>query len=342
MDKKKQKKRKWKTYVYVLILIFPCFELALRILGAEPYIQQDYVIKSIPAHPFFGDSLLGISLNTGDYEIEINNRIKFRATHDSSGHRKTYRNDSIAVAKNIVSLGCSFTYGYGVNDTETFTYLLQKNNPKFNFTNMGIIGYGTVQSYLQLKRIINSGDVPDVVLLNFSSYHLERNPMVAFYRRALKIGFNNSLSTAKEIMKNSRFPFSNSTKGIDIEYVGWQNLYSDWKGREYSATINYIQTAWDKLETSNLDLNSISTAIIKEMNKLCTDNGIDFYAVMLDEVLSISLNLKSNGVQLIEVGLDFSDTTVTNLPFDMHPNNKGHEQIFEAINNKLSLKESAI
>jgi hypothetical protein len=342
MDKKKQKKRKWRTYVYVLVLIFPCFELALRILGAEPYIQQDYVIKSIPAHPFLGDSLLGISLNTGSYKIEINNKIKFRATHDSSGYRKTYRNDSITGAKNIVSLGCSFTYGYGVNDNETFTYLLQKNNPKFSFTNMGIIGYGTVQSYLQLKKIIYSGDIPDVILLNFSSYHLERNPMIASYRRALKIGFSNSLSTEKEIMRNSRFPFSYSTKGVELEYIRWQDLYSDWKGRGHFATINYIQTAWDKLEISNLDLNSISTTIIAEMNELCTDNGIDFYAVMLDKGPSISLKLRNVGVKLIEVGLDFSDTTVTNLPFDMHPNNKGHEQIFEAINNQLSLKESNI
>ena len=300
------------------------------------------MIKSIPEHPFLGDSLLGISLNMGGYEIEINNKIKFKATHDSSGYRKIYRNETIAVTKKIVSLGCSFTYGYGVNDTETFTYLLQKNHPNFNFTNMGVIGYGTVQSYLQLNKIVNSKNSPDVVILNFASYHLERNPMVASYRRALKIGFNNSLSTAKEIMKNSRFPFSNSIGEIKIEYIGWKDLYSDWKGREYSAAINYIQTGWDRMETSNLDLNSISTTIIIEMNKLCADNGIDFYAVMLDEVPSISLNLKSKGVKIIEVGLDFSNITVTNLPFDMHPNNKGHEQIFEAINNQLSLKKPTI
>src|SRR5262249_10125369 len=50
--------------------------------------------------------------------------------------------------------GCSFTYGWLVNDAETYPYLLQAALPEYRIVNFAVPGYGNVQSLLQFKRAL--------------------------------------------------------------------------------------------------------------------------------------------------------------------------------------------
>lgn len=70
--------------------------------------------------------------------------------------------------------GCSFTYGTGLADEETFAARLQQALPGLKILNRGIGGHGTVQNYLQLRRDIDGGAV-DAAIFALISDHKFRN-----------------------------------------------------------------------------------------------------------------------------------------------------------------------
>lgn len=65
--------------------------------------------------------------------------------------------------KNIAVLGDSFVWGIGVAYNERFTEVIEKINPYVNVLNFGVSGYGQLQEYIQLDRVLKH-DVDGVIL----------------------------------------------------------------------------------------------------------------------------------------------------------------------------------
>lgn len=74
----------------------------------------------------------------------------------------------------VAFYGCSFTYGTGLADDETYTALLQRDLPLMRVMNRGIGGHGTLQNLLQLRRDIAAGAV-DAAVFAIISDHRFRN-----------------------------------------------------------------------------------------------------------------------------------------------------------------------
>ena len=328
------KKKKLLWYIYLILLTPVCLELALRLMSAEPYIQQNYSIQSSPQHAYIGHDSLGIALNPGTYQITHNKKHSFKTTHNSD-HTRRVENYRYAdtITTSIGFFGCSFTYGYGVNDDEHYVSLLQKKYLNNLMTNYGVIGYGTAQSVLQLKQLEGQNQLPDKVVLGFATDHFERNALTNQYRRALKIGFDNSLETAKTSMKQAKFPYlENSDEPISFEH--WNALYEDWLGRDRFASINFIQTQSDKIADNQRDVIEISYALIHRMYSICKKNNIEFLIVLIDEnthSIELKQKLESSEIPFVDVHFNFESDTYTNLPYDMHPNAKGHAFIAKQI-----------
>ena len=107
---------KW-TLIYTLAT-FILLEGLLWIMGHRPYHNTDYKVTSYPKNPYIADRNLGIKLNEGTYRFTLNDAVKFEATHLENGQRLIPSAD-IGLQDNVVFLGCSYTYGYGVNDNES-------------------------------------------------------------------------------------------------------------------------------------------------------------------------------------------------------------------------------
>jgi hypothetical protein len=324
--------------VYFIILLLPCLEIALRIVGGKPYYNSNYEISCTPNNAFVGDSLLGIKLNDGDYSITLNKKVTFKTKHNN-GLRSSISiqdNDSLPA---VIYLGCSFTYGYGVNNDETFASLSQKDFSFYQFKNYGVPGYGTVQNLIQLQTVINSGQIPKLVVLNFSGHHFERNAMLPSYRKALKIGFQRALHSSESLMNTSYFPYNSGNSKLKMEYVQWNNIYNNWIGRETFASINWLQTMVDNHNTRKIDLIQNTLPVIEEIKQLCDAHQIDFLLVYLDTV-SLSTELsnitRDMGYNQVMINFDFQDLSITNLPHDSHPNKSGHQFIYNSIRVKLS------
>jgi hypothetical protein len=74
----------------------------------------------------------------------------------------------------VVAAGCSFTFGHGLNDEDTWPWLLQEQLPEYQVLNAGVMGYGTDQALLAAERQIRRHPAQAVVL-GFGGFQIERN-----------------------------------------------------------------------------------------------------------------------------------------------------------------------
>lgn len=269
------------------------------------------------------DSLLGFHLAEGDFAITINDGHTYFTEHRNGQRNYTAIKEDRPI---IYLMGCSFTYGMGVDDDETFTALLQKDT-NVNFLNFGVPGYGTVQSILQLENEVQKGHIPDMVILNFSYHHFERNALTPKYRKDLTLGYARSTDLSKFKMQKARFPFVHDDK---INWCAWGNLYENWWGRETFAVINYLNTIVDQRKINEQEIIDITKHLFSRIHEFCADNSIVLKVCFLDDShrnLQLQKHCSHLGIDYKKVGLDYTSTSLTNLPFDSHPNSAGHEKI---------------
>ena len=77
---------------------------------------------------------------------------------------------------NVLVVGCSFAEGYGVRDDQSLAWLLQKRFPDLRIWNFGTPGYGTYQSLLLLREVIDRQHIhPAAVIYGLVPFHADRN-----------------------------------------------------------------------------------------------------------------------------------------------------------------------
>lgn len=306
--------------VYPLIILI-CIEVAFRIMGYGTFYNEDYKVKSVPQHAYLGDEKLGIQLNPGTYKITLNDKVTFQTMHLESGYRETAF--SIKKSPSVVFLGCSFTYGYGVNNEETFASVLQQELPEENVLNAGVIGYGTVQSLIQLREFLEE-QKPKLIVLNLSSLHFMRNTLSYRYRSNLKIGYKRSSEKVESLMKTARFPYISDCT-LEIKYQPWETMYKNWPLRNWLSSVNGIQLIYDRKTYHNNEV-EVTACIIKEMYNLCKENKVKFLVSCIDNSQQTN-ELKSrlpSSLHWKNIDFDFTSTQLTHLPTDSHPNKEGH------------------
>lgn len=319
----------FKRLIYYPIMVFCCLEIAFRILGYEHYKNEDYSVQAQPADAFRGHASLGIQLHPGEYQITINDALSFHARH--LGNHTRYVSDCPDPDyPDVLFLGCSFTYGFGVNDDQHFTSVLQQKYPEWSFRNTGVIGYGTVQSLLQLQERVDSRQLKAVVL-NLSSFHFMRNTLSPQYRSNLKIGYARSSQSVENQMEQARFPYRPSCEDT-IRYAPWKKIYKNWPGRERLASINWFQTLYDASREDRDTQVETTLCLIREMDAICKARGIRFGVACLDTTPETDwLKSEVAPIPWVDVGFDFSDQALTNYPYDSHPSPAGHQLIAKNI-----------
>ncbi len=72
--------------------------------------------------------------------------------HNRKGFRKQPDDEQLGIGRKIALLGDSFTYGFGVNNNETFAAQLAKKDPQNVYLNYGVPGYSTDQQFLLMGQ----------------------------------------------------------------------------------------------------------------------------------------------------------------------------------------------
>ncbi|OVE74305.1 hypothetical protein BVX94_00780 [bacterium B17] len=107
--------------------------------------------------------------------IESGRSYEWSWRHDQDGCRVSSEDSSVYEGKPLVAaLGCSMTYGYGVNDSDTYPWVLQEGLPEYNVKNYGVNAYSLYQAQLMLEAIPEDEDLK-LVILGFHENLEKRN-----------------------------------------------------------------------------------------------------------------------------------------------------------------------
>jgi hypothetical protein len=324
-----------------LLLAVVGAEIGLRTLGVGPFnpdeIRERYVgaIRIEPGGKLLeADPLLGF-VNAGARSKVTFSDLQFTVTHDAHHHRITRpveedasRGERLAVPEVWVS-GCSFTHGFGVNDEETFSYLLQESTPAVAITNLGIESGNNVQGYLACKQMAEQGRKPALVIVAYAGFHEIRNVSLRLRRK--------ELSPVNPFMSDVQMPFAK------LEGDGKLMIYMDglrfveWPGQRWSALVNLLDDVWINLELEQSRRAEVTRGVLELMSRWCDEQGARFLVAGVWPDAADGLDwCRGNGIETIDISFDSGDASfLTNSKVDRHPGVKGHQHYADKLRPKI-------
>jgi hypothetical protein len=256
------------------------------------------------------DSEIGYSFIPGTHKIAVRAGFRahrFQATIGPDGLRVTGPERRHVMIPEIWILGCSFTWGYMLNDAETYPWLIQSQLADYSVRNFGCNGCGTIQEYLNLKRA-SAAHKPSIAVIAYNSFHRERNTMnpavLALFRRSP--------------------PGHNLDAGYPIVFIGSDGAISTRIIPVFSAE------AATQPALSAEHARQLEEGILRNIRGLCGD--LNIYPILavqthdrLDETPEFARHL---GFEVVDISVPLAEAggaEYTFLPLDPHPNARANQ-----------------
>ena len=170
------KNRVQNFFLVILSIFLVCLVLELFIrfvLGDYPRNELDFDLKGQPIS-FVEDKVLGWKPKPGEYIFKPwgkGGKTTKLTTLNDSGRLTGLKNEE----NKIIFIGGSLTQGWAVDNSNTFSWLLQKKFKNYKVKNYGAGGYGGVQSLLKLQNIFGNQKNIKFVIYGFIPHHEVRN-----------------------------------------------------------------------------------------------------------------------------------------------------------------------
>lgn len=309
-------------------------EIGARILGYHPWQVKQAEIVVAPGGRFYeAHPTLGYRHLPGQFKITLSGAFTFKATNLGNSLRITRPLNSYKFKDNrkeIWLLGDSVTYGWSVNDEESYPWLLQERFQDYQIVNFGVNGYGTLQSLIQLRMALGNGRNPRLVILAYASWHDVRNTFIRLRRKML--------APATHLGPVNQ-PYARLTSEGKLDVFTDTIAYREFPFMRYSALMNALEEAYDRYVERHAQSHEVTKAIIREMYDLCRSNGIEFVVVELtsDPTTSdMSEYCHREGIKIGSIQVDFINIKENNnLPFDSHPSALAHRQYAQKLESFL-------
>ena len=318
-----------KLYLFQALITLILIEIVFRLFGYQAYSVQKYTLTSTPSQCILPDEKLGFQLNDGTFQVVINDSVKYSVTHVDNQRITSYNQHSDTAQ--IWLFGGSFPYGMGVDDSLAYPFLTQQNFPNFKVKSYCVPGFGMVQSLLQMPELLKKDTIkPKKIILHYASFYEDRNLLTPAYRVSLHHGFMNSSKEARHFYEKARYPYIKLKRryGFEMKSERLDQLYQNWWGRSYFATVNFFQTFEDNSKMTDEEKSSSSQEIIERFRRYCRLSKIKLIvATITNDAATDELKefCKERKIKLVDLFVDFSDPNFSNLPYDSHPNAKAHQ-----------------
>jgi hypothetical protein len=247
-------------------------------------------------HPVLGWSL------TPNYGVRVRFRPEIVQNIDSGGWRRVPKPESgQGNGARLAVYGCSFTYGTGLADSETYVARLQRDLPDVQMLNRGIGGQSTVQNFLQFRRDAQAGAVDAAIFAIFSD-HRFRN--IAHPQRMRQF-------------------LSKEWYELGVEHVPVLR-----QGRNGRNTITYVPIWQPALQQGGFDaflpddhmIDTATLAILTEIEDLARVHGLPIRFVLLDrQDPGFNAAVRDQFPTTLNVSVPL-DKQHCFMPVDMHPN----------------------
>jgi len=184
-----------------------------------------------------------------------------------SGRRKT--SASLHDGPEVLAAGCSFTFGHGLNDQDTWPWLLQEKLPQYRVVNAGCMGYGTDQALLAAEREVEQHPSQvKAVIFGFGDFQIERNRSTQGW-----------LVTV--------YPFSKPlfvVRSSDVAYLRQVSFWNGGAAAQYSNLFGQItNTLANRINgiPSHEGARDLTAALLISFGQRFQKRGIGFAVVML-------------------------------------------------------------
>ena len=317
---------------FSILLSIVFIEILLRISGATPFKKNSLKQFDEPVTNEI-DNKFGWIPREGVHNFKPWAKEGKETTLTINKDKSRFINNQNESLNKIVFIGGSFTQGWGVNDEETFSYLLQKKFVDFKIFNFGVGGYGGYQSLLTLERIFQEKENVKNVVYGFLPHHEVRNVAAGswlwllshFSKRGLvKLPYS-SIDETNLLIRNK------STQYIKLPLS------------EYSALIAKIEKKIMKLKSFKREKKQtqISLLIIEAMHNLSIKNNSKFTIVMFrkfgderEKTYEHFFNQKN----ISNIKCYFPQGGKYIVPGDGHPNKLSHKIMSDCIFKELKLE----
>ena len=316
-------------YPVTALLIFSIAEAAARIKGYKPWTMKKPDIVVEPGGRLYRtDPMLGYTLLPGTFKVTLSGAYSYQITNLDNTLRVTHPLNTYPghASKSIWIFGDSITYGQSVNDAETYCWLLQEKFPDYEVVNFGVMGYGTVQSLIQLRDALKDRDEPGLVVLTYASWQDIRNTAIRGWQKILVPSASLGLVTQ---------PYARLSSEGRLEILTDPVLFREVPLMRYSAFIHALEESYDKYEERHSLSHEITKAVIKEISDSCKARGIELVVAGLTSDATTSDMLeywKREGLRTVNIWVDFLNIKENNnLPYDSHPSAIAHQQYAQKL-----------
>jgi hypothetical protein len=166
-------------------------------------------VSSAGGRVFGRDDTMGFIMFPGQFLITEHNAGKAHVFHlrvNERGERSTSY-ATVHAPQRIFLTGDSGMFGWGVDDEDTFAWLLQTRLPSYEVRNLSMTSYSTVHALLQLKQLDPQAGPEDIVVLVYHPITNDFNVASHVVLKPMVDGFEVQLGDAVE-MRAMTFPYA--------------------------------------------------------------------------------------------------------------------------------------
>jgi hypothetical protein len=246
-------------------------EVAIRFLLPPPYRVNPEAIIRARMHrpdPQIGWVLSSDSIRIPHRLVDKQGALQYDVVYSvEGGQRRTSQREIGGPA--LITAGCSFTFGHGLIDADTWPWLLQEHLPDVHVMNVGCMGYGTDQALMAAERqVLQSKGHTTAVVLGFADFQIERNRSPQGWL-ALVYPFSKPL-------------FAVSPEGIEYRRQVRFLTTSGWA--DHSALLGHVlNTLGNRIFgiPSHNEATELTAALLVTFAKRFASEGVHFAVVML-------------------------------------------------------------
>jgi len=237
----------------------------------------------------------------------------------------------------LLIFGCSYAFGEGVEDSETFAWKLGEKLPRHQVYNLAFPGYGP---HDLIARTIDSGSIDDIAVSNGTAiYIFTTDQLRRVVGTATYIG---AWGATSPVLRNENHKIVILGRFVDIHPL--KSAIYDWISRR--NIFRFFKMDWPVISERDYEKFADHILWLREEYRKHTSPNNDFVFVFYPE-RSRRLNyewLRANLEKRQISFLDYTDRPMdhylaekSEIPLDGHPSAAAHEKLAEMLLSDLKL-----
>lgn len=194
----------------------------------------------------------------------------------------------------VLLLGGSYTFGYGLRDEQTLGWKLQANDPTRRYVNRGVVGFGSYQALLALERRLETAPPPQAVIYGMIGHHEIRNIAYGYWPYYLTSSSRGAMLPYADVDEDDNLLRRPAVRPTPLPF------------RETLAIVHLVDGYRMKaLTRGRLHRRvRVMNAILAEMNRACEEVGSAFAVALLDNPGEGEASLpflRDSGIALVDL-----------------------------------------